>query len=69
MPCGHFTLEKHGNSPLVLVAAGVGVTPIMSILDYYGEKYKKGEKLDQCIFRGIGKAWIDSVISTYVPTI
>ena len=49
MPCGHFTLEKHGNSPLVLVAAGVGVTPIMSILDHYGEKYKKGEKLDQKI--------------------
>ena len=49
MPCGHFTLEKHGNSPLVLVAAGVGITPIMSILDSYGEKFKKGENIDQKI--------------------
>ena len=71
MPCGPFTLEKHGNSPLVLVAAGVGVTPIMSILDYYGEKHKKGERHDQKIIciqskkspaRHLMKAHIDELV-------
>ena len=33
MPRGHFILEDHGSSPLVMAAAGIGLTPIMSMID------------------------------------
>ena len=49
MPCGTFVLDDHGTSPVVLVSAGVGVTPIMSMLDYIGEKYKSGENVNRSI--------------------
>ena len=49
MPCGTFVLGDHGLNPLVLVSAGIGVTPMMSILDYFGEKYKRGHQIRQNI--------------------
>ena len=49
MPCGTFALGDHGTNPLVFVSAGVGVTPVMSILDYLGEKYKRGENTNRKI--------------------
>ena len=33
MPRGHFKLEDNGSGPLVMVSAGTGVTPILSMLD------------------------------------
>ena len=33
MPRGHFKLEDDGSSPLVMVSAGTGVTPILSMID------------------------------------
>ena len=36
MPRGHFTLKDHGTRPLVMVAAGIGLTPIMSMVDFLG---------------------------------
>ena len=33
MPRGHFVLKDHGSRPLVMVAAGIGLTPIMSMID------------------------------------
>ena len=49
MPCGTFALGDHGTNPLVFVSAGVGVTPVMSILDNLGEKYKRGENINRKI--------------------
>ena len=42
MPCGAFTIDVHGTNPLVLVAAGVGLTPIMSVLEHSKERHNKG---------------------------
>ena len=33
MPRGHFRLEDNGICPLVMVSAGTGITPILSMLD------------------------------------
>ena len=33
MPRGTFILKEHGSRPLVMIAAGIGVTPIMSMID------------------------------------
>lgn len=32
-PSGSFTLSEHGNSPIVLLAGGIGITPIFSMLE------------------------------------
>ena len=34
MPRGPFRLEDNGTCPLVMVSAGTGITPILSMLDY-----------------------------------
>lgn len=33
MPCGSFVLKENSNHPIVLIAGGVGLTPMVSMLD------------------------------------
>ena len=34
MPRGHFFLKDHESRPLVMAAAGIGLTPILSMIDF-----------------------------------
>ena len=34
MPCGSFTYKGDSEQPLVLISGGVGLTPLMSMLDH-----------------------------------
>jgi len=34
MPCGTFVLKEDIPRPIVLIAGGVGLTPMVSMLDY-----------------------------------
>ena len=34
MPRGHFILKDHESRPLVMAAAGIGLTPILSMIDF-----------------------------------
>ena len=41
MPRGTFILKEHGPRPLVMIAAGIGVTPIMSMIDSLAKSSNK----------------------------
>jgi nitric oxide dioxygenase len=34
MPCGTFILKEDSSKPIILIAGGVGLTPMVSMLDY-----------------------------------
>jgi len=34
MPCGTFVLKEDNDRPIVLISAGIGLTPMVSMLDY-----------------------------------
>jgi sulfite reductase alpha subunit-like flavoprotein len=34
MPCGTFILKEDSSRPIILIAGGVGLTPMVSMLDY-----------------------------------
>ncbi len=42
-PSGHFHLDMSQNSPVVLIAGGVGITPILSMLNAITEKFSSGK--------------------------
>ena len=46
MPRGHFTLSDHGSRTLVMVAAGIGLTPIMSMIDFLSQTSNRNPDQD-----------------------
>ena len=42
-PSGHFTLDMSKNSPVVLIGGGVGITPVLSMLNAIAEKNSNGK--------------------------
>lgn len=42
-PFGHFTFDGTGSDSVVLIAGGVGVTPVMSMLRYLADRNWKGD--------------------------
>ena len=44
MPRGHFTLKDHKLRPLVMTAAGIGMTPILSMVDFLADPGNKNPK-------------------------
>ena len=42
-PSGHYHLDMSKNSPVVLIGAGVGITPVLSMLNAITEKNSAGE--------------------------
>ena len=44
MPRGHFTLKDHKLRPLVMTAAGIGMTPILSMIDFLADPRNKNPK-------------------------
>ena len=50
MPSGTFVLQQHDSmTPLVMVAAGIGVTPIMSMIDFLAQSKAVKDKKQQII--------------------
>ena len=50
MPRGHFTLKDHGSRPLIMVAAGIGLTPIMSMIDFLATSQNRStDQVIKCI--------------------
>ncbi len=49
-PSGNFTIDPLENSPLVLIAGGIGITPILSMLDAIVET---GSKREVWVFYGV----------------
>ena len=50
MPRGHFTLKDHGSLPLVMVAAGIGLTPIISMIDFLAKSSNRNpDQVIKCI--------------------
>jgi len=50
MPRGHFTLKDHGTRPLIMVAAGIGLTPIMSMIDFLANSQNRNtDQVIKCI--------------------
>ena len=41
MPGGTFILKDHGSRPLIMISAGIGVTPIMSMIDSLANSYNE----------------------------
>lgn len=48
-PSGHFHLER-GNSPIILVAGGIGITPMLSMLN---ASLQNGDGREICLFYGL----------------
>ncbi len=54
-PAGHFVLDTDGQRPVVLLSAGVGITPMMSMLRhlvYEGQRQRSARKA--WLFHGVG---------------
>ena len=47
MPRGHFILKDHESRPLVMAAAGIGLTPILSMINFMANPANKNQ--DQVI--------------------
>ena len=44
MPRGHFTLKDHKLRPLVMTTAGIGMTPILSMIDFLADPRNKNPR-------------------------
>lgn len=56
-PCGEFTLKSQADKPVVMIAGGVGITPLMSMLHQHLDKRSTSVTLIQAAVNGQSRAF------------